>query len=732
MAAKRKRLDDRELKSYIEDKLRNALGAPDSRVAKDRERNLRAYLAEPKGEWAPPEIDDRSDVVATDVADTIEWMLPSLLRVFTASRDAIEAAPRRPEFEPQASQVQEVIRWLFWSKLDGVSLLHEWFKDALISKVGFVKVRYEKKFLSTVESYEGLTEPQVEMLASDPEIEVTGKARRDAVIDGQSVPLFDVECVRKMPDGGVAIDCVPADEMRVDVAARYNDEPQFIGQEYQRRRSTLEALGYDCEGISADATLSSEQALRQGIFRSSTGVADDDDEDPQLAVTEAYIRTGTEDGGTWEHVLFVGDEQMLREEVDEHPYAWFCPSPLPHVFHGHCPADFAIEPQRVRTLLLRAVMDNVFLTVNQRTGIVGDGANIDDVLNSRPGGIVRLKDKDALVPIIQPDMTSVAWPALEWAEQWTEKRTGFSRLSKGLSSEALNDTATGVIEITERADMRVELIARHAAVSLTKLLRKVLRCLSRHQDVAMTVRLNGGWANVDPREWSNQYQLTVNVGLGSANKDRQTAQLTQLAQMQAGMAQAGMVQPPAVIALARKLTTSMGVERPEQYFPDAPPPQAPQPPPQVQVEQIRGDVQRAIEGVRLQADMQKANNALQVQAANDARDAQRAQMQAQMDAQLRAADNATKTAVAEMQAAVDRYRADLDAQVKLQIAQMSRPQASQIDMSGLVRMEQAMQQLMQAVTAPKRVVRDPITNRVVGLEPAQPKAPQPNPAGNVQ
>jgi hypothetical protein len=311
-------------------------------------------------------------------------------------------------------------------------------------------------------------------------------------------------------------------------------------------------------------------------------------------VVDAFVRIGSEDAPRWERVLLIGDRLFDREEVEDHDFVWWCPEPMPHVFFGHCPADRALEPQRLRTRLLRAVEDNVYLTVNGRTGIVDGEVSVDDVLNSRPGGLVRVKSRDSLFPITQPDLSNAAWQVMQWSEVWTAKRTGFSDLSKGLNSEALNDTATGVMEITERADMRAELMARHLAQALQRLLTKVMRCMSQYQDAAQSVRIAGQWVDVDPREWANHYTVCVRVGLGAGNKDRQVAQYTQLMQVQQGLAQAGLVPPPAAITLARKLARAMGEEAPEQLFPDPPPPQPPQPPLPLLIEQtkLQADAQR--------------------------------------------------------------------------------------------------------------------------------------------
>ena len=614
--AKPEKLSDDDFKKRIDDLLSMSHGAVGTKIADDRIRNLEAYLAEPTGEWAPPEIDDRSDLVATDVADAVEWMLPSLLRVFASSKSAIQVSARRPQFEGKAELVQEVLRWLFWEKLDGFTILYNWIKDGLIQKVGFVRVGYSKASVTIREQYRGITEAQLSGLLSEDEgVEVLGQAQRVEVIEGQQLPVYDVDLQRTEDEGTCTVDSVPPEEMRVDSAARYGSLPKFIAQEYTRPRSELVAEGYPVEDMQGDeGIVTAEQYERLSI--SSYRTLDVDDDDPDLRVVEAFVRSGPPSACTWERGFIIGDRLMKREAVDDQPFVWQCPAPMPHVFFGHCPADHALEPQRLRTRLIRAVEDNVYLTVNGRTGVVGgDPITMDDMLDSRPGGLVRLRTAQDLVPIVQPDLSAAAWQAVQWGEQWSEQRTGFSRLSKGLSSEAINDTATGVMEITERADMRTELIARHIAAAMGKLLSKLLHQMSSHQDVSQMVKVAGRWEEIDPRDWANHYEVRVEVGLGTGNKDRQAAQLGELQQTQQGMAAAGMVPPQAAIALARKRAAAMGFDNPEEFFPDPPPPappQPPQPPLPVMLEQIKG--QQAMQ--ELQAKQQAEFAKLQAEQAH--------------------------------------------------------------------------------------------------------------------
>lgn len=156
------------------------MGGPGSEVAQKRLRNLEYYNAEPTGELAPPEIDDRSDFVATDVADTVEAMLPQLMKPFVTDDEAVEFQSRRPEQDPIAKMATAYVNYLFYVKNDGLGVMYDWFKDALIQKVGFVKVWAEEEFEDIGATYSGVTQEQLVMLQQSG-WEVDGEPQQEAL-----------------------------------------------------------------------------------------------------------------------------------------------------------------------------------------------------------------------------------------------------------------------------------------------------------------------------------------------------------------------------------------------------------------------------------------------------------------------------------------------------------------------------------------------------------------------
>jgi hypothetical protein len=189
-----------------------------------RARNLQYYLALPEGDLAPPEIEDRSDIVASDVADTVEWMLPSLLRPFVSSKESIQARATKPQAEPQSKFVGEVLKHYFWEKCEGFQVMYAWAKDALIQKVGFVSVGWEKYTDESEETYSGLTEAQVGQLLADEGVEPVSQEAQQVMTPMGPMTTYTVTVKRAQELGRHVLDVIPPEEMRLESSAVYGGD----------------------------------------------------------------------------------------------------------------------------------------------------------------------------------------------------------------------------------------------------------------------------------------------------------------------------------------------------------------------------------------------------------------------------------------------------------------------------------------------------------------------------
>lgn len=604
------RLTDEQIEAACVIALQNGLGAPDSDISFARERNLDYYNAEPIGELAAPEIDDRSDFVATDVPDTVDGMLPQIMRLFVGVDDAVVFEGQgQPGSEEQAKLATAYVNHLFYVRNDGLGILHDWFKDALLQKVGFVKVWAEEEADDAKQKYEGQVPEQLAMLmqegwvpSGDPEVDDNGLLSFTVVKETRR------KCIKVQA-------CIPS-EMRVDVGARWGGEPAMIAQVFMRRRYELAQDGYDLSlvpssttGTPADSAMLAELGETNDFTYSAPHESHE-----EIEFAEVYIRLDRDGDGVaeWLKVCLIDgslalleDGQTAIEQVDDHPFCWICPIPRAHAFFGDCPADRAIQPQKLRTRTIRAIEDNLYFAVNSRMYVnLSADVNIDDVLDNRPGGAIRGRGpaSDALQPLVQPALGAPAYQFNEYIASWAENRTGFNRYSAGTDQNALNKTKGGVELLTSKADMRMELIARFFAVGVRQMMAKILKLAIQHQNVPEMVAINGQFVPINPSEFRNQFNVKIQVGLGSGSKEQQSARIMGLVPLMQMGAQAGVVRPEHLAEVIRLYVQANDFKNPERFV-DPQPQGLPNP---QQFAQIQQQMQQmAQENQALKAD--KAN-----------------------------------------------------------------------------------------------------------------------------
>jgi hypothetical protein len=634
-------MSDTELIAVTDEHIRNSMAYMGGRLAEMRRRNMYYYLGEAQGDLAAPEVEGRSAVVSSDVADTVEWMLPSLVKTFVAGDQVVEFQARRQQDEAAAQQATEFCNYVLHKQNPGFAIIYTWIKDALLQKAGVLKVWWDDSTEDTREPYRGITEQQAAMLLAQPEVEALEHSSypgplaqqqlqqmaAQAAAAGQelaqmpSVPmLHDLVVRRRKPRGQVRIENVPPEEFLIDRKAKSIASARFTAHRYELSISDLRARDYDnVDDIGSDAldnagSMNAERLERRN-FDDEFGWGHGDlttpaDESQRIVwVTECYIRVDANGDGIAEmlQVVRCGGTILRVREVDAPPFVSITPIILPHRFFGLCPADQAVESQKLKTSLLRASLDGLYHSVNGRTYAVDNQVNLDDLLTSRPGGVVRVKQQGAVGPLMEgkPDLAA-AQSMLEYAEVQKENRTGFTRYSQGTNADALNQTATGINVITNRSDSRIELIARVLAeTGFQDLFRRILQLVSQYMDQATIARVNGKWVTFDPRAWATQFDFSTACGLGTNNKDQQVAHLMQLAQLQGQAKQGGIpVQPKHIFATVSKLCEALGFKQPELFFPN--PEQTPAQPPAPDPKLVEAQNRHQVEMLRLQIEREKA------------------------------------------------------------------------------------------------------------------------------
>ena len=638
--ARRKKVTSENLKSIIADGIRNSAGYYGGELQRRREKGLEYYLGYPMG----TEVEGRSKVISTDVMDAVESMLPSLLKAFIGSGDTVKFEPTGPEDEAQADQATDYCNFVFHKDNDGATLMHETFKDALLSGFGCFKTFWEEKESAATETYEDLSDEEVALLLSDPEVEAVEHTAEDeggtSPVLGEVAPAsHSIKIRRKSKVGRVVVGTVAPEDFFIDRRARFLDEATFVADRNRYTASDLSALGYSKKVIDSipafdEEDFSTEKLLREQIDDADFGGghADHGAFDPsrkEFWLYDCYIRVDRNGDGISELVrcLAAGSGTYVileEEEVEDFPYAPLVPIPMPHRFFGMSLADQLFEIQDTKTALWRNLLDNVYLQNNQRNEVVDGMVNMSDLLNSRPGGVVRVKQPGMIKPMVATPVGNHILEALEYSDHVKEVRTGVTKHSQGIDTDQLNagNTATGVKMVLGMAQQRVEMIARlFAEGGVKKLFKDILRLISTHQDAPRMVRLRNSWVPMDPRNWKTSYDVSISVGLGNGTDEQRIMALTQYLNAQKeiganmGFGPGSLVSRKNVYDALIDMGKEAGLDAARKYFTEPAPDGSDIPKPQPDPNQMFMQSQLKIEGdkVALQRDKMQIEHQQEMQ-----------------------------------------------------------------------------------------------------------------------
>jgi len=504
--------------------------------------------------------------------------------------------------------------------------------------------------------------------------------------------LYDITCKRVKTGGKIQIDNVPPEEFLIARNAKDIQTAKFVGHRVQRTVSELKSMGYkNVDNISGEdqgQALNLERIERLSWNDENAYLSDEvmtaDDSQRKIWITEAYVRCDFDGDGISElrKVTVAGNELLDNEEVDFIPFVDITPVPLPHTFFGLSIADLAMESQKTKTSILRSQLDNLYLNVNGRYYAVEGQVNLDDLLTSRPGGVVRIKQPGAVGRLDQAQgNTGEAMGLLDYIQQDLENKTGWTRYSQGNDSDGLNQTAQGMNIITNKADMRLDLISRNFAEGFTELFKLVLKLICQHQDKKAQVRLSNGWVDIDPREWRNQFDVSINVGIGLGNKDQKVNHLMALLAQQEKVFPLGIANPQGIYQSSSELARLLGFKNGDKFFSDpAKNPPAPPPPPdpaqmQMQAEQQKTQMQMQASKEKHMMDMQMRERELQQEAMLRERElqleAQKQQAQSQNDMQERQHKAQLDAQLAQQRMEFERWKAQLEAETRMMVARIT-------------------------------------------------------------
>ena len=639
------KITEEELITRIKGEITDSLGYMGDTISQQREQAMEYYYGLPFGN----EVEGRSQFVDTTVQDTIEWIKPSLMRVFASGDEMVKFTAHGPEDVAMADQASDYVNYVFTKDNDGWEILYSWFTDALLSKNGIVKVWWDEYEEATREEYQGLTNDEFNYLILPESIEVmqhTEYTKSGEYSETEEV-VHDVVIKRSGYDGKIKVENIPPSEFLISREAKSIQEARFVCHRVRKTLSELREM-YPDKDLSADElgsgeedelSFSSERLERYAFDKSANyweGWGDPVSNEEGLRtywLHESFLKTDFNNDGITElrKVCTVGSTILSNEEIDKIPFVSITPIKIPHKFFGLSVADLIMDLQLMKSTLMRNLMDNMYNQNYGRFAVLEGQANLDDLLTQRPGGVVRVKSPNAVMPLNTPALEPYSFQMLEYLDGVRESRAGVSRMSQGMNENALTShtTATAVNAVMTAAQSRVELIASNFAAPGGKLLMNTIyELLVKNQDKERVIMLRNDWVPIRPTAWNDKYDCTVSVALGSGNKDQQMMHLSQMLQF-AGEAMKGglpIVTPQNMYNLGAALVKTMGFQNVNDFLTD--PSQIPPQPPEQDPKQME-----------IQMEAQIKQKELEIKAAEVQLKAQKIQQEyakLQIDSQLKA------------------------------------------------------------------------------------------------
>lgn len=679
-----------ELAEYLDEHATRAIGHFGSEIASDQARALDYYSGMMED---VPAQEGCSSVVDSTVQVVVDNFVANIIKPFVSTDEAVRFEPRGPEDEEVAEQATDYANYVIHYDNNGFMIIHDWVKDAALQKLGVVKCYWEDKTDRRPQFVENLDAQQAESVE---------------FVDGpymdEETGLFSGFIMSDYEDGCIKIENIPPEEYLVSPYARPGETPPYEAQRTRKYRSDLIEMGFDPEIVAtlnpADGSFEDMRTISRYRDEQHDNYRGDSPGDPSRDLIEVYHEFALIDfdgDGVSElrEVIRSGQTILFNEEADcggvFHKYT---PIPMAHKVYGRAIADLVINDQRVKTVLQRQQLDNLYKTNNPRPHIPQggerqDGSTFDDLNDNTPGAWVR--EGNAPIRYEAPHFFAAeAFQMQEYADREIERKTGIAKEGQSLDRNALNTqkqmTATQAALMEEGQNVRAELMARiFAETGLKSLFKGILKLLVKHQPRERVIRLRNKWVPMDPREWNADMDVSIAVGLGVGNQQEQISQAVQMldiAERVAGSPYASLIPEDKAHATIKRAYTALGVKNVDEYLAEPetdengnPVPKPEQPSPemikaqadaQAQQQKLAMDEQKAALDIQLQREKAEAQIMLEREIAAN-------KMQLERDKAAFEAEQAEQQRIFEMQMAerqfeqnakIAQQKADSDAQLK--------------------------------------------------------------------
>lgn len=567
---------------------------PDN-ISADRDRNYDYY----RGIMPDlPSMVGRSKVVVTTVANYIGLMKPSLMRIFTSGRNIGQYVSPKKELQKVVRLITRYMNDVVFRKDNrGELILNDWAEDALIQKMGTVKGWWEERWETKDEILENIPDDQLVLLAQKAQAEgaeIVEHSSQPPMVEGEAlefVPnrVHSVKIRTRVNQSQLCIDVIPPEEYIISRDARNDEDAVLEGHRTGMMVGDLIAMGYPADVINALPSYTSSYPDRIFKYNQDQITQGNRDTSPdamlrKVGVIQGILKCNYDGQGIKDWHFIAGGQESSPILLEIEPYnhqvffANFCPEPRPHTVYGTCPADRLAGIQKADTVLVRGMLDSLYLAITPQREVVMDWiVKPDQLMNMAPGAPILVKQPNAIREVAIPFVGAAALEGIKYFEGQSEITTGVSRQTGGLDPDALqNQSATASANQRSAMDGRVEMVARiWSQGGMRKLFTKGLKCVIAHQDFERVVQIDGEPQTISPEMFQglDDIDVNINTGLGTGNRERDYAMLGGILAIQkemlATMGPTPMVDFKKIINTLQLQCEAAGVSYPENFFGEA-------------------------------------------------------------------------------------------------------------------------------------------------------------------
>lgn len=549
----------------------------------DREEALKFYRSDPS---IVPFIEGRSKATTTDMMDAVEWAKPSLLEIFTTGDEATSLQPVSKEDVEAVEKQGILVNHQLKVRNKWFMVLHDWFDDMMKLKIGAVKYQWHKKIEHIDKDYVGLSDMQYQAKLQEPNISILVESERE--IDVQDVDplsgmpimakskLHDVTFRYTIEDEYPLIEAIPSEEFGFPISTREIGQATFCFHRVSTKKAAFikEYSKKQFEEIQVTHDMYDMNEVTKERFADLGGKEFFYNKDKEeFYVYECYYEN---DDGEPTIVTLCGDN-ILKEEENQYgkpPFHVITPVKMAHRISGYSFYDLLREIQRIRTALLRQILDNVYFANNRRYFVDPEKINVDDFLNNNFSGAVIRTTGDPNVAVhpeekapLPPEVFSF-WELLNVEKDY---HSGVPRSFQGVNPKALNETWRGQSQQVNQAAQRIAMMARLIAeMGIAPLVSDVVNMNIKFLKKATAIRFMNDWIDISPDNIIGRYDVIVNVGTGTSNKDQNMGYLQQLLGLygQVFKAGIGVVTNQNVYNAMRELVKTMGFKNTGDFVTD--------------------------------------------------------------------------------------------------------------------------------------------------------------------